>query len=416
MSNFRALATVTATLQRNLQAAVQTDVAGATVTTVRPAEGENTNLPGTGVNLFLYQVSPNPHWRNADLPTRRADGELAQVPQAALDLHYLFSFYGDDLQLEPQRLLGSTVAFLHSQPLLTRAQITAAVADSSRAFLANSDLAEQIDLVRFVPLALSLEELSRLWSVFLQVRYVLSVAYQASVVLVERSVTPRPALPTRAFNLAAIPLRQPYVGRVVAQAGEGTPIGPGSAVVIQGLDLRADITRVEIDGVAAATTEVRADRIGLTLPGTLAAGTHGVQVRHGVALGAPGVAHLAFASNLGSFVLQPVITQSGGGYDIAVSDVQGSGSAPRSATVAVGVAPEVQPKQTATLELLTPQQGVVAYTFMAPPRTDATDTLTFAISGVSAGAYLFRVRVDGAESPLELDAERKPVAPQETIP
>lgn len=414
MSNFRAIATVTATLQRSLQTAIQADVAGATVTTVRPAEGAGANLPDLGVNVFLYQVSPNPNWRNADLPTRRADGELAQRPQAALDLHYLFSFYGNDLELEPQRLLASTAAFLHSQPLLTRAQIEATIADVTRPFLAGSDLAEQADLVRFVPLTLSLEEMSRLWSVFLQVRYVLSAAFQASVVLIEREVTPRPALPARAFNLAAIPLRQPYIARVVAQAGEGTPILPESTIIIEGMELRAEVMRVEIDGAPVTTGEARANRITLTLPGTLAAGAHSLQVRHGVEMGAAGVAHMAFSSNLGAFVLQPIITQTGNQYDIDISNVQGTGQSPRSATVAIGVEPNVEPRQTATLEMLT-SQGV-AYTFMAQPRTDDTDELPFAISGVTAGDYLFRVRVDGAESPLELDANQIPVAPEGTIP
>lgn len=414
MSNFLAIASVTATLQRILQAALPSDITGATVTAVRPAEGQNTNLPEIGVNIFLYQVSQNPHSRNADLPTRRADGELAQRPQAALDLHYLFSFYGSDLLLEPQRLLGSTVAFLHSQPLLTRAQIKAAVSDNTKPFLAKSDLATQIDMVRFVPLTLSLEELSRLWSVFLQVRYVLSVAYQASVVLIERQVEARPALPARAFNLAAIPMRQPYIVRVVAQSGEGTPILPGGAVSIEGLDLRSDIMRVEIDGAAVPTSEVHADHIGLTLPGTLAAGLHGIQARHGVQIGAPGVAHMAFSSNLGTFVLHPVISKIDNNYDIAITDVKGADEAPRSATVVVGVAPKVRPKQTATLELLTPQG--VAYTFIGQPRTDDANKLTFSISGVAAGDYLLRVRIDGAESTLELDANRLPVAPKATIP
>jgi len=414
MSNFRAIATVTATLQRVLTAAIQADVPGATVTTVRPAEGQHTNLPDTGVNLFLYRVSPNPSWRNQDLPSRRSDGELARRPQAALDLHYLFSFYGDDLTLEPQRLLGSTVAFLHGQPLLTRAQIEAAVGDATKPFLANSDLAKQVDLVRFRPLDMPLEELSRLWSMFLQVRYVLSTTYQASVVLVERQLTPQPALPARGYNLGALPLRQPYISRVVAQAGEGAPITPGAAVYIEGLGLQEAVTRVEIDGAAVAVDEVHPERIGLTLPAGLAAGPHGVQVRHGVEIGAPGVDHLAFGSNLGTFAVQPVITQSGGGYDIVISDVQGGGAEPRSATVTVDVAPEVGPGQTATLELLTAEG--VAYTFMADARSDDTDQLTFAISGVTAGDYFFRVRVDGAESPLELDANRVPVAPEETIP
>jgi Pvc16 N-terminal domain len=414
MSNFRAIATVTATIQRTLQEAVQADVAGATVSTVRPSEGDNTNLPTTGVNLFLYQVGPNPSWRNADLPTRRNGGELAQRPQAALDLHYLFSFYGGEPALEPQRLLGSTVAFLHSQPLITRAQIEAAVADTSKPFLANSDLADQIDLVRFTPLSLSLEEISRLWSIFFQVKYVLSVAYQASIVLIAPQVTPRPALPTRTFDLTALPIRRPFVARVVAQAGEDAPIVPGSTVIVEGQSLREEVMRVEIDGAEVAVGDARPERLILTLPGGLTAGAHSLQVRHGVQFGAPGVSHLVFPSNAASFVLRPVITETAGQPDIAISNVQGTGTQPRSADVAVGVDPVVGAEQLVTLELLTGEG--VAHTFMGQPPAVDTDPVAFAISGVVAGDYLFRVRVDGAESPLEVDAAGVPVGPEATIP
>jgi hypothetical protein len=414
MSNFRSIATVTATLQRALQAAVQSDIPGAGVSTVRPGEGASTNIPATGVNVFLYQVSLNPHRSNLDLPTRRAEGDLVQRPQIALDLHYLLSFYGDDLKLEPQRLLGSTVAFLHSQPLITRAQIEAAVADNAKPFLANSDLAEQPELVRFTPLTISLEELSRLWSVLLQVQYVLSVAYKASVVLVERQVTPRPALPTRVLNLASIPLRQPYIQRVVSEAGEGVPLTPGAAVVITGLDLQGEVTQVEIDEVGVDAAGIGADHIKLNLPASLAAGPHSIQVRQGVEIGATSTPRLALASNLGAFVVQPIITRTAGNFDIAISNTQGNGAAARSAAIAVGVAPGVGPKQAATIELLKLQQ--VAYTFSAAPRTGSVTQLNFSVSGVTAGDYLFRVRIDGAESPLELDANRTPIAPKGTIP
>jgi Pvc16 N-terminal domain len=414
MSNFRAIATVTATLQRVLQAAVQSDVPGAGVSTVRPSEGANTHLPTTGINLFLYQVAPNPHRSNLDLPTRRSDGDLVQRPQIALDLHYLLSFYGDDLALEPQRLLGSTVAFLHGQPLITRAQIEAAIADNAKPFLANSDLADQPELVRFTPLTISLEELSRLWSVMLQVHYVLSVAYKASVVLVERQVSPRPSLPARTLNLAGVPMRQPYIRQVVAQAGESVPITPGAAVQIEGVDLQGAAVEVDIDDARLTPSSVESDRIKLTLPAALAAGPHSIQIRQGVWIGANSGTRPAYASNLGVFVLQPVITKTGGNYDIAITGVQGAGAAPRLATITVGVAPAVGATQTATLEMLAGQQ--VAYTFRAQPRASAATQLTFAVTGVTAGDYLFRVRVDGAESPLELDPNRTPTAPKGTIP
>jgi hypothetical protein len=414
MSNFRAIATVTATLQSVLQAVVQADVPGAGVSTVRPSDPATGNLPPTRVNLFLYQVTLNPHRNNLDLPTRSSQGDLVQRPQIALDLHYLMSFYGDDGALEPQRLLGSTVALLHSQPLITRAQIDAAIADASKPFLAASDLAEQPELVRFTPLTMSLEEVSRLWSVMLQVQYVLSVAYKASVVLVERPLTPRPTLPTRAVNLAAVPIRQPFILQVIAQAGEGVPITPGAAVEIDGANLGGAGIEVDIDGTAVALGTAQPDRITLTLPATLAAGPHSVQVRQGGPIGANGGTRPAFASNLGVFVLQPTVMKTAGNYNVAISNVQGAGAAPRSATITVGVAPAVAPTQTTTLEMLAGQQ--VAYTFRAQPLTAASAQLAFAVSGVTAGNYVLRVRIDGAESLLDLDANRVPIAPQGTIP
>jgi hypothetical protein len=414
MSNFRAIATVTATLQRALQAAIQSDVAGATVSTVRPAEGTTTHLPTTGVNLYLYQVSQNPHRGNLDLPTRRAAGDLVQRPQIALDLHYLMSFYGDDLSLEPQRLLGSTMAFLHSQPMITRSQIEAVVGDNSKPFLAQSDLAGQPELVRFTPLTISLEELSRLWSVLLQVQYVLSVAYKASVVLVERQLTPHPVLPARTFNLSAIPLRQPFIRQVIADAGEDIPITPGAAIRIIGADLQGLATQVVIDGTQVSTTEVTGNHITLNIPATLSAGPHRVQVLQSVQFDPASTPRTVLRSNLGVFVVHPVIIQTASQPDIAISNVQGTGAAPRSAVVTIGVAPAIVPGQMATLELLQLQQ--VAFTFAAAARTGAVSQLVFPISGVLAGDYLFRVRIDGAESALQLDANRVPIAPKGTIP
>ena len=85
MSNFLAIATVTAALSQTLRAAVETDVPGASVTTLRP-DAAGGGIPATRVNLYLYQVTPNTAWRNADLPTRNSDGQLTQRAQVAIDL------------------------------------------------------------------------------------------------------------------------------------------------------------------------------------------------------------------------------------------------------------------------------------------------------------------------------------------
>src|SRR5215813_4304466 len=96
VSNFLAIATVTEVLKQMLDVAMSKAIAGASATAVRPvagAPGAAAGLPNPGVNVFLYQVTPNAAWRNMDLPNRRGDGSLSSRPRAALDLHYLLTFY-----------------------------------------------------------------------------------------------------------------------------------------------------------------------------------------------------------------------------------------------------------------------------------------------------------------------------------
>jgi hypothetical protein len=204
MSNFLAVGAVTASLSHLLQAAVGADVPGATVTTVRPDSSASATPPPT-VNLFLYQVQPNAALRNADVPTRSATGALVQRPVAALDLHYLLTFYGDDAQLQPQRLLGSAVRTLQARPVLTPDLIQAAIGDPTfSTAVGQSDLGLQLERVKISPLHLSLEELSKLWSVFFQTTYALSAAYQVGVVLIEGTEQPiAPNPPVQQPNVTA---------------------------------------------------------------------------------------------------------------------------------------------------------------------------------------------------------------------
>src|SRR5271170_3260799 len=234
MSNYLAIATVTGALYQILIGPVQTAVSGATVGFRRP--DRTSGQEGTPhVNAYLYQVTPNAAFRNVHLPTRRADGTLVKQPVAALDLHYLFTFHGSDDQLEPQLMLGAVAGTLEAQPLLSPQNIQSATTNFS--FLNTSDLANQVERIRFTPTALSLEEFSKLWSAFFQVEYSLSAAYQASVVLIQSDDTPQEALPVQARNLYVTTFRQPTITQVISQAGATLPILPSSTLVIQGTQL-----------------------------------------------------------------------------------------------------------------------------------------------------------------------------------
>jgi Pvc16 N-terminal domain len=385
MSNARAIATVTATLRHSLQNAINADLPGATVTSVRP-DGAGSGIPPVGVNIFLYQISPNAALRNADLPSRSQDGTLVQRARAALDLHYLFSFYGDEAKLEPQQLAGTVARTLHERAMLTRKMITAALAPAGAFnFLNPSDLADETETVRLTPLSLSLEEMAKLWSVFFQTSYALSVAYQASVVLIESSDTPRTPLPVRERTLAVLPFRAPRIDDVISEHGAGLPILAGSSITVRGQQLRGEVTRLRMASgeITPALDKLHDEDITVPLPAGLRAGVNSVQVVQKLKLGVPPVEHSGFESNVAAFVLAPKLTT------ITAS----------AASFKIGVDPTLRARQRVTLLLNNTTSGA-QYSFALSPRDADTATVTFPVSGLESGKYFVRVQADGAESSL----------------
>jgi hypothetical protein len=427
VSNSLAIATTTVVLGEIVKSGLGA-VTGAQVTNVRPDE-KDSSAPPPEANVFLYQVTPNAALRNADLPTRTTSGDLRRRPQLGLDLHYLISFYGDEAILEPQRLLGGAVGALHGRPRVTKDAIQAIIDASAgadvtdpRRYLGDTDLSEQIERVTLTPLPLNLEQLSRLWSTLFRVPYVLSVAYEASVVLVESQVTPKPALPVQLPNVYVVPIRRPLVERVASQDGPDEPIVAGTTIVVSGERLRSDETRLRVGDtvvtppvVEVGETEIRASLKPPLFPtGTLRAGIQGAQVVHLLDIGTPPTLHRGFESNVAPFVLRPTITSTN------VTNVTGTGTAPRSATVTVVADPPIGKDQRVVL-LRDTASGDEAYSFQAPSRQLAADPVAIHVEGIAAGTYLVRIQVDGAESVLEVQTAPGPnqgrfVSPTLTIP
>ncbi len=406
MSNFLAIATVTATLRRMLQAAINADHLSANVTTLRPDIASG--VQGWSVNLYLYQVTPNAAWRNSDLPTRRSGGETVQRPQLALNLHYLLTFYGDEVNLEPQRLLGSIVRTLHAMPVLTRKMIGDTLDElekQSITILADSDLADQIELVRFTPMSLSIEELSKLWSVFFQTPYNLSIAYQGSVVLIESEESIQRALPVQKSKLYVMPFRQPTIKQIVSREEEDSPIMAESTMVIKGKQLRGDVTQVFIGGKEAENESVTDTEIIARLHKDLLAGMQGVRVVH--RMSSSPKEHLGMESNVAAFILHPNIKKNNDNkYVIEYKTIPRTNVSPEKTRVNMDINPKVGSKQRVVLLLneYQPASGnAQAYSSIAEPRTEDTDTVEFLFQGKISGKFLVRVQVDGVESPLEID-------------
>ena len=406
MSNFLAIATVTATLRQMLDSAVQADVSGAEATAVRP-DSSGAGLPARGVNIFLYQLSPNAAWTNGDLPTRGSNGQLMQRPQAALDLHYLLSFYGDEADLEPQRLLGSVVRTLHARPLLTRRAIrnviNAAITSDPNHYLARSNLSEQMDLVKFTPLSLSLEELSKLWSVFFQTSYALSVAYQGTVVLIESEEMPEAVLPVREPRLHISPFRRLAIDAVEPQL---LAFSPGATLRLRGESLRSEDTEVLFGNLAGTLDPSSTSKeLVVILPSGIRPGMNSVRVVQRLPLGAP---HTSFQSNTAFFGLRPRLD----------SLVFEAGSPPDARFVAA-ISPTVGARQEVVLLLnqsaASPLAEPLAFQLPARSRTQDTDPFIFNSGSVSPAVYLARVRVDGVESALIADSSGQYVGPTVTV-
>jgi hypothetical protein len=424
MSNALAIATVTETLVQMLQGALTGINLGSSphVTNTRP--DQQAGLPPVGVNVFLYQIAPNPYLRNTDLPTRAADGSLLQRPRAAVDLYYLLSFYGDDSTLEQQRLLGAVVRELHAHSTLTRSMIAAVQQNTT--FLQGANLDQQPELVRFTPVAFSLEELSKLWSFLLKTDYVLSTAYVGSVVLIETDdPVPPPPLPVLAPKVYALPFRQPVITQIQSALGPGMTILADSDIVLLGRNLVLEqsnggsppsgSTQVLIHGIPQDPIIASDTRIVVALPPSLSAGVQSVQVVQSLMLGVPPTPHRqGFQSDVATFVLHPTIQRTGTPPVYAISVETGVGSPPGNA-LRVRVSPVVARGQRALLELLQLAQPSAARLFDGGVVGADTDTLNFPLQGLQAGSYLVRVRIDGAESPLDLDLSGAPVAPSITL-
>jgi hypothetical protein len=419
MSNHLAIATVSATLRKLLFDIINADMSGAQVTTVSPNIKGTGGVPSKGINIFLFRVSPNEALSNLDMPTRGRNGTVIARPQVALDLEYLLSFYGNESVLEPQQLLGITTRALRTKPQLNAAMINSAITDPTYSTaLGSSDLAQYIEAVKFIPMEMSLEEMSKLWSVYFQTPYALSIAYKASVVLIDGKPTPNPPIPVRDYGFFAFPMNKPVIDKVQAIPAANDFIVQGGQVRLTGINFFMENmqTALEVGGSKVTPSKLQANLTEFTVPTGLTAGVQGLQIHHAFMQGVPQEPHRAISSDLAAFVLHPLITKQGSNYDITVSNVQGTGSTPRSADISVKIQPAAKDTQRLTIELIDASNNQIR-TYNATSNNHATGEIVYAISDIPAGDYLVRVRVDGAESAFDSDmSTHLPIAPEVNIP
>ncbi len=385
MSNPLAIAAVTAALRILLTQGLTADseLSDATVT-MQPLDRARTNgNTANQVNIFLYHASPSGAWRNTDIPGRVRRGETA-MPALGLNLYYLITAYGRDNDTKKpfsHHLLGRAISTLQDHPLLG--------ADEIKTALPNNDLWQQVERVRFTLQPFSLEEISKLWTGF-QTQYRLSVAYEASVVLIDsgRPVSaPLPVLKRGQKDsgvIAQADMIPPYPAiDDMTLPNQQTSVLLGDTLTITGNHLDGDKVVVQFSNrrLAApipidATKEGTSTQIKVTIPKDPANWPAGPYT---LAVVVSRKDEPDRTTNELAFFLAPQIT--------SAMPTKAKRSK-NDAIVNLTCSPEVRPEQQVALLL-----GSVEA--KADPLAAQGAALTFTIHNAVSGDYLVRLRVDG---------------------
>jgi hypothetical protein len=385
------------------------------------------------LNLFLYQATPNPGWRNMGLPSRDAvTGDRMTNAPLALDLHYVVTAYArGDCQAEI--LLGYAMHLLHERPVLDRAAIRRALDPSPLdvsmlppAFqaLTASDLADQVELIKITPNTMNSEDMSKLWSA-IQTHYRPSSSYQVSVVLIEGSkpgVSPLPVLSRgpvdpvtqRDRGVVVNPDMLPSLPTLFDAKTVATQSGArlSDTVVLSGVRLAGagHVVRlahrlldapIELPPTAVAPN---GSSVTFTLPNDAPAQTAWLAGQWAVSVVFTPTGELApRETNMVPLVLAPIAVIAAAG-DIGLPAATATrGGSPVQVTVTLHARPQVRLEQRAILML----DGAEA---SALPRTAAADPLVFAFpDSLSAGQHWLRLRVDGADSILLDQTDPAPI-------
>ncbi|HEY8209179.1 MAG TPA: DUF4255 domain-containing protein [Myxococcaceae bacterium] len=383
MSNHLAIAAVTATIQRLLTDGLSPDVPDISVT-ARPPDRARQNQGQSQLNLFLFQLLPDPALRNMDLSPRVKPGETVQPP-VALGLRYLLTAYAaNDDELSAHKVLGRALQVLNDRTVLDPAVI--------RNALAGNDLHQQVEHVRLSVDLVSLDDLHKLWATF-QTQYRLSAALQVSAVLIESRRAVRAPLPVLERKLVVAQGTVPPYPRLEAAVppARQPSIRLGDVLTLTGHDLSSP----------GAAVRVRFTHPRWTAPEELAAASSS---RQQVTVAIPG-GPLGWPA--GVYGVSVVVARPGEPVP-QVSNELTLSLAPRITSLTatrVGKAPNFIPAVTV---VFTPQAWVEQPVLLIlgdrgipePARAARVGTITFPLPGVASGTYSVRLRVDGEDSIL----------------
>lgn len=363
------------------------------------------------LNLFLYQVSANSGWRNVGLPSRDGAGARLGSAPLALDLHYVLTAYGAQ-DLNAEVLLGYAMQLLHATPVLTRDQLRTVLGGVSPidgsilpgpfGNLSAVDLADQIELIKITPVFLSSEDLSKMWTA-MQARYRPTMAYMASVVLIESRGSTRVAPP--------VLQRGPNDRGPAAFASMSSTLAsvrPAASDLLPAMRLGDDllVNGTNFGDGEGLTARLENAALEILISLTPAAGTSDRQM----SLHLPTIAEDANAMSdwaVGLYLLSlrvvrpdsPVWTTNSVPIALApLITVDPLNAAPGDVVLSVSCTPRLRPEQEAQATLIFGVAEILPASITNPLDTTKPTVLTFNLKALTAGDYLVRLRVQGIDS------------------
>jgi hypothetical protein len=403
VSNALAIAAVSAAFLRRVLAAANRAVPQAKVRLGAPT-AKLAEEAKPLVNLHLFRVEPNAAHVNNHLPSRNSTGQSRGPSRLSLDLHYVMSFYGDHESFEPDRMVAEVMLSLDHEPLLSRSTISNALGDNDE--IASSDLSEAVARLRVSRQLMTLDDLSKIWSVLYQVPYALSLVYEIDHLEIETAERPSVPIPVARPEIWVSPLaslRLDSAGatpeRTMAPVWGGTLQVRGQGLAMAGLSLEVDGTPLTMTAVERKPTMLVVPLDATTFAGAeLGIGVHRLQaVAPSLSPGQPD--QLRIRSNALAFAISPAIAI--GGVDAP------GGGATATGTVTIAVTPAVGSGQTVRL-LLDCRDPAQPSQWILPGRDPQVGgqpetSLTFPFSDLPRGDYLVRADVDGLLSPVVID-------------
>jgi hypothetical protein len=393
VSNELAVSAVSLALRDLMAAGVKLDAAPPSMNikkgiehTLLPPDRVRVKHPVVNVlNLFLYRVTGSAAYRNLAFAGRTP---------LALNLEYLVVAYGEEDRDEVGHfLLGEAMRALHDHPVISRARL--------RLALAAARVHDQLESIRIVQQDLSLDDLSKLWTMFQAQHCRVAASYLVTVVLIDSTQAVKSPLPVLKRGAAdtgweAAAAAAPSLESARATSGfNAVRLGEELTLVGENLD-SGGLTAVVNHPLLAApetlpVTIVDAGKVQVTLPaGPAAKWVSGI---YSIALQVTRASQPAWMTNDVAFALGPAITVAPTTHNGANVDFD----------LTIEARPQIRESQ--PVLVVFGDQQIPVGSVPLPAGANDPSIVKVKVKG-DVGLYRIRLRVGGVDSiPIKPDGE-----------